>query len=267
MHKIKSKEEVKEIINNIRSKKYISNTIVSLNQYIQPIERGTLYYIKNEDFTFFLEDKDKYYSVDFFCINDNPNMQRMITVDKPMMVSIITRKGIAIDDLKSILKKMGFSEYKMHIRMQMSNEVYKNNNDCNDSFIKLADINNISEIKKILDENFDIFTEDIPDEESIKKYIDDKSIILMVNEEHKIMGIVICSTNDGICEIKFCVVKSEYRGMKVAYKLLLSLKDFLSDDISTYFIWMRNENEIAKSLYRKVGFSEDKRISIEFIKY
>ena len=69
---------------------------MSLNQYIEPIERGTLYYIKNEDFTFFLEDKDKYYSVDFFCINDNPNMQRMITVDKPMMVSIITLNGIEI---------------------------------------------------------------------------------------------------------------------------------------------------------------------------
>lgn len=265
MKKISDEQECKTILNNIKPTHYISNVNADVRHFNEVIKHGHLYFINILGSYIFLEDRGSFYKTDYFLLTDEISNIVVPDLDKPMVTSLVTRRGDNISQKVEIIKNLGFKEYMKHIRMRLWEENYTEEKPV--YIVKLAKLEMLKEIQDILLQQFDVYTEDIPNEKQIKDYIEKGNILVSVSEKNEITGIIVYTCMDDICEILFYTVKEEYRGKGISYSLWVAVKKMLLAKAKGYLLWVRKENKIAKNLYKKLGFKEDERIVLEFIKF
>ena len=94
--------------------------------------------------------------------------------------------------------------------------------------------------------------------DNIKSELDnERNICIAARDEERIIGYIFLSTVCDECELNRIAVLPEYRNQKIAGKLMLAMKDFLSQkSFGTVYLEVRSSNAPAINLYTKSGFKE-----------
>jgi ribosomal protein S18 acetylase RimI-like enzyme len=129
-----------------------------------------------------------------------------------------------------------------------------NNSFENEAFDKIEKPEGLDfeEIQKLLESNFDIYTEFIPSINELKSFSETTYII---KENNRIAAFAICQTTGNTLELRFLLVLKEHRGS--GYGSLLMKHLAVDKDINRFLLWVNIENKIAIKLYNKMGFKED----------
>lgn len=260
--KVKDSSELEDLIQEIKKNKVKSNSIASSRSYIKALEEDRLYYLKVKNTYFFFEDmKDFYKCTYFFVEGDDVQIPEM---DKRVILSIVSRMNKDNKNNIDIVESFGFKKYMIHERLTIKREHFVEKNlTCS---ICYAELNMSKEIRTILRDNFDLFTETTPNLDEIEKYINDKNLLIAINENNEIMGILLFSIKNNISNLEFIITLNEYRGNGIARNLISKWVSSVSKECALFSLWVREDNFVAKKLYHEIGFNSDGRVSYEFIK-
>ena len=114
--------------------------------------------------------------------------------------------------------------------------------------IILKDIDQIISIGKLYDNNFNNYY-------NLKEYINNNIYILKCYEEDNIIkGFIIATKLYENIEILLIYVLKEYRNQGIGTKLIKSLENY--NDIQNIILEVSKENNIAITLYSKLGFKK-----------
>jgi len=127
--------------------------------------------------------------------------------------------------------------------------------------IKNPQYSDLNDLQKLLEQNFDIYTEFIPSISDLTDFIDTTYII---KENDKIAAFAICQNIGNTTELRFLLVLKEHR-QKGFGNLLLKHSIAINEHISRYFLWVNIENKAAINLYNKMKFKEDDLLNCLFI--
>jgi ribosomal protein S18 acetylase RimI-like enzyme len=95
----------------------------------------------------------------------------------------------------------------------------------------------------------------------ITEEVKSKSVILVAEEDSKIVGFCWCTMSDrGIdkqAEIAEFYIEEAYRGKGVGKQLLEAVKQlFINEKVTVAFVWTHYGNEAAIKLYESIGFKK-----------
>jgi ribosomal protein S18 acetylase RimI-like enzyme len=105
---------------------------------------------------------------------------------------------------------------------------------------------------------------------SISKEIKGKNVILVAEENNKIVGFCWCTIVDrGIdkqAEIAEFYVEKAYRGRDIGKELLTAARElFTKEQVEVAFVWTHYSNKAAIELYKTAGFKEVDQLVMAFI--
>lgn len=116
----------------------------------------------------------------------------------------------------------------------------------------------ISNIRKILLENFDSLSEQIPSCDELSRYIDKKQIYLY-KKDSAIAGMIIFELTSMAFYLRYWFTNPKFRNMgigSVLYKKVM----FDSKNIKRQMLWVVSDNENAIKRYEHYGFKLDRLI-------
>jgi ribosomal protein S18 acetylase RimI-like enzyme len=175
--------------------------------------------------------------------------------DKKLVLNFILRKS-KWDEWSSIIDKIKL-EGKFNIRGKFVRLVILNPEKSleNESFkiIKNPEHLDFVALQKLLEQNFDIYAENIPSIIELQSFRDTTYII---KENNKIAAFFICQNIGSTTELRFWSVLKEHRG-KGYGSLLIKYSLAADKNINRFFLWANSENKAALSIYSKMGFKED----------
>lgn len=149
--------------------------------------------------------------------------------------------------------------YKTFVRMYKT--VKEDYNEVDFLTIQTPSLEDVCEIKKILEDNFDILSERIP---SIEELLEVKNSTFIIKEDNEIASILISEIKGKTKELRYWLVLPEYR--KKGYGSLL-MKYFLNSNEETirFTLWVDTSNLNAIKNYEINGFRKDRLINKIFI--
>jgi acyl carrier protein len=149
--------------------------------------------------------------------------------------------------------------YKTFVRMYKT--VKEDYNKVDFLTIQTPSFEDVWEINKILEDNFDILSEKIP---SIEELLEVKSSTYIIKEDNVIASILISEIKGKTKELRYWLVLPKYR--KKGYGSLL-IKYFLNlnDETIRFTLWVDSSNLNAIKNYELNGFLKDKLINKIFI--
>nr|WP_321244006.1 GNAT family N-acetyltransferase [uncultured Psychroserpens sp.] len=175
--------------------------------------------------------------------------------DKKLVLSIILRKS-KWGEWAAIIDKIQL-EGKYNIRGKFVRMVILNPDKSlkNESYNKIKNPEHLDfeELQKLLEQDFDVYAENIPSIDELKDFRDTTYII---KENNKIAAFFICQNIGKTTELRFWLVLKEHRG-KGYGSLLLKYSLAVDQNINRFFLWANSENTAAMSIYDKMGFKED----------
>jgi ribosomal protein S18 acetylase RimI-like enzyme len=183
--------------------------------------------------------------------------------DKKLVLNMLLRRS-KLDEWSSIINKIQqegkftFRGKFLRMSLVLSESGLKKESS---KIIKNPEHSDLNEIQKLLEHNFDIYTEFIPSISDLTDFIDTTYII---KENDKIAAFAICQNIGNTTELRFLLVLKEHR-KKGFGNLLLKHSITINENISRYFLWVNIENNAAINLYNKMKFKEDDLLNCLFI--
>ncbi len=181
--------------------------------------------------------------------------------DDSIVSEIVFSESQKLQDglISNWLSSNGNFHYRTFMRMFKINEKEYQNYDF--SKIRNPSQEDIYEIHRIIQDNFDILSERIP---TIEQLIELTKSTYIIKENHEIASILISEIKGKTEELRYWLVLPEYRNL--GYGSLL-MKYFLNLNKETirYTLWVDVSNLNAIKKYEKNGFIKDKLINKIFI--
>ena len=159
---------------------------------------------------------------------------------------------------RQILNRLGF-QFTDLARMMVKKPEDLNFSTSDNHRIRQANRVDYDIIHMLFTDAFDELTDAIPVEEELCQYLSNGEI--WVNEEitsQKILGCALFEPSGKRTWIRHVTVEKSMRGKGVAKELLQMYISQRAQD-TEYSLWVKDTNEAAVSLYRKIGFEETKR--------
>lgn len=233
------------------------------NLYSRKSLESRLLYLKNDrGLSIFSKDERlngyRYYfacnSIEHVEIFLNAHLEKLIVMD------IVEKKNY--QPLSTYLKEKGLNPYRSLSRMvSANNEILDYHKSNNIYFASTDDVNYI--IKSFL-ENFDINSEQIPNNELIKEYINQKKVIV-----YKIQGInvgfIIYDLMGKTQILKYWFVDENYRKLGIGSDLYKQFQ-WLGRQCSKRLLWVLDDNTQVIKKYVKLNYKYDNLINNVYIK-
>jgi ribosomal protein S18 acetylase RimI-like enzyme len=183
--------------------------------------------------------------------------------DKKLVLNMIIRKS-KLEESHPVIDKIQldgkFSTRGKFVRMattlpenKLEKESYK--------IITKPEHLDFEELQKLLEQNFDIYSEFIP---SLSDLGDFRDTTYIIKENNKIAAFAICQNIGNTKELRFLLVLKEHRKKGYGH-LLLKHSIAIDQSITRYYLWVNIENKAAINLYNKMGFNEDDILNCLFI--
>jgi len=253
MDKVTSINEIQEKIQSIKKR---SKGIILTNYYLDIPKHSS--WIAKEDFfvwgtidcVFFFKKKYSFYYL-FFIGLDEKSIQNSFSQcpfkNEKLIIDII---GRADDGLKKIWEEIGFMQYNSLFRMvRIGIPSFTKI----DKHIMQASFEDLIEIKKVLDKNFDSISEQIPDIEDLREILHSGGI-LVYKIYNSIGGFIIYNLSGMTLYLRYWFVSPEYRNMRIGSKLFNA---FLEKGCLTkrQILWVLATNKNAITRYEHYGFT------------
>lgn len=209
----------------------------------------------NESFYFF-ENQGNFFRLYFASVPGEDiifNASKLIEsqgIKKPVVIEHIIRaeKDIKIGIPSAVLKRMSHLN---PLYLPAKNTMNGNHHD----LLKPAVIEDLNEIKTILDSNFNPFKERIPSEDELKELMNQNCIYLAWHN-NEIAGLIIFQKEGVNLHLRYWWTHPEYRGLGIGSKLM---SEFIKASQTTrrQFLWVFADNENAIKRYKHYGFDFD----------
>ncbi len=240
--KLNAKEQAIKIFKN-RCK--YTNCFVNYKDFLNLIEN--CYFFVRENSIFILKKEEEFYRFYYFlsdykAINDLNDFFQMHK--KTIILEVASRKSLD----KSLYNNIGFSPYKVYSRYSADKKSKKF------EIIEFAKVQDIEDIKKMIDNTFDVLVDYVPSISDLNTLIG-KEEIFIIKQDNEIAGIAIYEKKGAkdTYYLRLTCVHPDYRGRSIGYYLISGLP--LENKRCT--AWIDDDNKIAKKLDIGVGYKAD----------
>lgn len=215
----------------------------------------TIYEINNGLLIFAYDEEYKVYKV-YFMVDSLESLDNLLTQakwNKNSSLEIID-KNEPDKNLKNIFEKYGFIKFTSLQKMSfLSDEQNILESNENITYCDLLDIENLIEI---FVNKFNKYSENLPSKNEIKKAIESKSIIKIIDKQ-KIIGFLWFDKKKVLTELRYLFIDENYRGQKLS-KRLMEQYLYSVKDVKKKQLWVLEDNKVAINLYKKFGYDFEK---------
>ncbi|MDN5078308.1 MBL fold metallo-hydrolase [Aliarcobacter butzleri] len=247
--KLCAKEKAIEIYNNRVSH---SNCYMNYNEFIELIEKND--FIVRNNSIFIIVNQNSFYRFYFF-INDYEELKNLNSFfyfyRKPIVLEIIS--NIQVNE--SFYSKIGFKPYKIYSRYRTDK---KNKNF---DTVKIANIGDIEEISKLINDTFDSLSDYIPSNDELIQLILKKEVYI-IKVDNKLAGVSIYEKRDKNYYFRLSCVHQNHRPGLIGYMLASTSPQ----NGSNYFTWIDDNNFEAIKLNTFLGYKIDGTKNYIFVK-
>jgi acyl carrier protein len=218
--------------------------------------------ITDEVFCFFKKTNDDFKNMFFYATQNvllakNPILNKDVNfVTEVFVLEHEVEKSLQI---KNWLNSQG--NYHYHTVFRMNRVKQEQEHDINYSLIQNPNENDLEVILKILEKNFDKYTERIPTLEKLKEF---KNSIYLIKEDNKIAALFVTEIKGSTRFMHFWLVISEFRGKgygELIFKYCLNC----NPDIKRYTSWINVKNNYSIKKHSEFGFVKDRIINFIYL--
>lgn len=247
-------------------KKTITNYYILQNQSDDLIKKKKMFLIKGVDNAFILISKLGFYRLYYF-LNDL-NEYPVSIPNETVVIEILYRKnGYQPSELIKYWEVVGFKKHLIREHMfALYNQIrfFEEDDSVHVKFAKEPD--EVIFAKTLIEETFDRYTGDIISLEEADLLARNNNILVSYIDGN-LTGVIKFENNNGIILWGHFAIKPEYRGKKVATKLMQSFFRLNgTSPITKYQMWVVVDNEKARGIYQKIGFIFDTKVSQSMLK-
>lgn len=259
-------EDISALLQRVKEKggSLTTNLFIDAEKLDDWINNGLLYFNETEYGALFLRKDWSFYHL-YYYTNSLADLQILVNNHLPQkkLVLDIIGKSKNLNDLENLFVKANF---KKHTQL----ERYTRINQSDSTFYFLSDEVSLAEkedadaIARMFEENFDKFSEQVPQLNEVKKLIDEKKI-LIVKENDNIKGFLVRTFNGQSSILNNFLVDKRFRGEKIGSKLL---KYYISESkaVKRMMLWVVFDNETAINVYQHHGYIKDDLVDTILVK-
>ena len=269
MKRIKSRTELKELLDLVEGKKKLSNCYLFFDDLASIVDQSCLYYKVLGNNLFLFKDRlgGQFFEMHYFICDEHYLLDVEHTA--PLVIEIPYRGKLKYPKTEvDILVQSGFS---VHINRDL---MILNKPNFNEKKIVIDNchVKLLEEIEYALlvtakiKKTFDFFTGDIVSLEDVQKSIVNKEV-LAIYSRNSLAGFLRFYVKNKVSWIGHIVVFDEFAGSGLG-KLLVQeyLKHQMDKAIQSFHHWVVSENIAAHKLYEYFGFTKMNKSSISLIK-
>lgn len=255
---------VKEIIEQFRKISRFTNVFFSFQAIKEKFERNEIELFATSTVHGFKMPSNYEFDYLFFSVSGKPEDfslpmfkdEKDLVIELPIRVSK-EKMWLPIFDR---LRELGFENHMTLVRMSLVKKERKGGKVGENFESFLATKNDISQIKSLLELNFDKYGERIPNETELENLL---SSTYCVKEKGLISAVLISEKKGNSEELKYWLVSEKNRGKGYGTKLM---EIFLSrnSDTQIYYLWVEKNNFAAISKYVSFGFEMDSLKNLVF---
>lgn len=226
------------------------------NYYYKDLSENEVTFFSNENgILFFSYDKEYNVYKVYYIVNNLEDLDKLFLQanwNQNSSLEIITKNKVD-KNLEKLFLKYGFIKFKALQRMSFLDnnekklELFEDINYCN-----LKDLENLKEIFK---SNFNKYSENLPSLQEIKKTIESKFIIKLVDQE-RMIGFLWFDKKQFLTELRYLFIDKNYRGLNLSKKLIEQYL-YLTKDIKKKQLWVLEDNVVAINLYEKFSYKSE----------
>lgn len=258
MEKVKSVEQIRELIARVREKRlgFITNFYLDDFKHNIWIKNNVFFFKWINDTLFFIKKNSTFYNV-FYASTDLENLSKNIHIfqmqhkERVIVFDIVGRNEQCFSLVK-MLQEQGFHETCLLVRMSRLTET---TNYLLDANVSSATENDVKSIYKLLHQYFEEKTEQIPFFEEIEEYAK-QGHILVCREDDQLAGFLIYEINASTLYLRYWFTHPKFRDKKIGSRLL---RRFFEEGKNTkrQLFWVIQNNENAIKRYHHYGFKEE----------
>lgn len=242
-----NKTELTEILNKRFDNNYLYTGLKSVDDY----ETADLFLHEAEDNYYLIIKRENFFLADAFINKKNPKL----TLPGTIILEYVFKR--VNEEFIDIIKSLGFHEIMTRKLMRTSagGEILP---------FAVLDKSFLEEVLCEIKSNFDMYYGSIPGETELSKRFDNGEVIGLTDGKN-LIGFVEFSETQRALRIEHIAVCRKYRGLGKSKDLIKSLFGVAkTKNIPFIELFVNANNEIAKNLYKKMGFKEDKLETIVF---
>ena len=259
MDSIQSYTQIQEAIMVIKSYKkgFITNFYVAEAQCCTFINKQLLFLVKMQECVFILRKNHEFYHIYYIATSKEVLAQSLKAFTEKysndILVSDIIGTMSAVDDIATTYEPFGFEKYIRLYRMSRTKNLDEPQQ--LDERVEYASMEYAKQIKNLLEQYFDPYSEQIPLIEEIQRWIEIRKILIIVEKE-KVIGFVIFEINGITSYLRYWFTHPEHRDKKVGSALL---RQFFHECKATkrQLFWVIESNKNAITRYKHYGFEQE----------
>ena len=252
MQKITTIEQYKRII-ELNPYKHMTNHYMFLNETQEYIDNGLLFYDDSghsSALLLYLKHKQFY---KLFLYTSETDKLSIPILDKPTVTEIIFIESKGEPLLADILRNSGFVHLILFKQYYVSHaDLHLSNSNLGDYQIVYATEDQIPAILSILHNTFLDITNELPDELTLKKRVNEKCVLSVINPHGEVCGCNQWQRRNEMCLIKHTTIIPELRGIGLGEKL--EVETFKKVNAKGYTCWVAEDNNIKQKMDAKHGY-------------
>jgi ribosomal protein S18 acetylase RimI-like enzyme len=252
---VEKTELLDEVFEKYFQKGTWSNNYILKDEYFEHIENQKLFYIQDDQNSYFLIKKNSFYRLYYF-INE-PNTFFSALTDLPVVLEILYRGEKHFPSNQSdFWIQSGFKSHLTRDCYFLKNRDLTNFDGIHDLNIQNAQTQEEFEyVKKLIDQDLDLYTGDNLTIDEIRDFAR-QNLLYISYMEGKPCGFLQSDDKNQVYWLGHIVVDSEFRGKGIAKSLVNHyLNEGKSRNCNQFQLWVIHDNKPAVELYKKYGFT------------
>lgn len=252
---INSFEQVREHINRIRGlrKGFLTNFFPEQRKIEIWCSHNLLTLFETEDVAIFLKKNEDFIALMYCATNVDELFDAIALLPRGKTYVVDQIIDARTDSL--IINRFidaGFNIRKSFVRMSKINSNPSSNEIFSDTCVYESDI---PMLHRLLQSNFDKYSEQLPSLEELKDFVDEQHVIVKRIDD-KIAGFIIYDQTPSTLYLRYWLVNHRYRNKGVGSYLF---KEYTrrGDMCKRHMLWVMDDNENAIVRYRHYGYSEE----------
>jgi len=248
-----------QILTQLKEKPFVTNCFMTEREIFDNNDSCIFdNQITDEVFCFFKKTNHDFKNMFFYATQNALLAKNPILHKEPYVVTEVFVLEHEVE--KSLLIKNWLNSqgnYHCHTVFRMNRIRHEQEHDINYSLIQNPNENDFEVILKILEKNFDKYTERIPTLEKLKEL---KDSIYLIKEDNKIAALFITEIKETTRNMLFWLVISEFRGKgygELIFKYCLNC----NFEIKRYMSWIDVRNNYSIKKHTEFGFVKDRIIN------
>jgi GNAT superfamily N-acetyltransferase len=232
-----------------------TNSYWSSKETLSRLEESSVLIENQSDALLFIEKTPYDFWRFYFYIQDITKINWAIFKEKVLVAEIVVRNSKKEkwgSIIQAFEKKGKFKRYDTYIRF-VKEKSDINVQDVDFSIIEISRDEDFIKIQKLIEDDFDPFSDRIPSIEELKNL---SQTTFLIKDKEQIVAFVIAEKKGITLEFRYWLVLENYRGKKYGSILMKRVLTF-DNEIKRFTSWVSQKNKNGILVYKHLGFKED----------